>query len=83
MTTIEKLAALHETYSDSGTFSRVVDKLLETALSQHRQRLQRYLVDCKNSKNVSVWTRQPSTNVSKPANLAMQWISLNGQGFMN
>jgi len=45
VTTLEKLTTLQETYADNGTLGRVVDKLVETALNQHRQRLQRYQAD--------------------------------------
>jgi len=42
MTVAEKLQILKETYFDGKEFVLVVDKLLDTALSEHRLRLARY-----------------------------------------
>lgn len=42
MTPMEKLIVLQETYPDHNKFGLVVDKLVDAALSEHRQRLQRY-----------------------------------------
>ena len=42
MTTMEKLVVLRETDPDNSLLGSMVDKLLDAALSRHRQRLQRY-----------------------------------------
>lgn len=42
MTVLEKLHVLNETYLDGKEFVLVLDKLLDSALSEHRLRLARY-----------------------------------------
>lgn len=42
MTVSEKLQVLKETYFDGKEFGLILDKLLDTALSEHRLRLARY-----------------------------------------
>ena len=42
MDTRDKLQVLQDTYPDEAELSRVLDKLLDGALSQHRRRLERY-----------------------------------------
>ncbi|WP_017720295.1 hypothetical protein [Kamptonema formosum] len=42
MDTLRKLELLKESYSDPEELDLIVGKLLEVALSQHRQRLERY-----------------------------------------
>ena len=42
MDTLQKLEVLKGTYSDEADLDRVLGKLLDVALSQHRLRLERY-----------------------------------------
>lgn len=45
MDTIRKLEILKDTYSDQAQLNQIVDKLLDIALSQHRQNLEKYQHD--------------------------------------
>ncbi|MCL1464390.1 hypothetical protein [Argonema galeatum] len=42
MDTLRKLELLKDTYSDRAELDRILGKLLEIALNQHRERLERY-----------------------------------------
>ena len=42
MDTLRKLELLKDTYSDQAELDRILGKLLDVALSQHRLRLERY-----------------------------------------
>jgi hypothetical protein len=47
MTTLEKLEVLKDASVDANQFERVLDKLLEATLDQHKTRLARYIDEMK------------------------------------
>lgn len=79
----EKIEALREVTVDTEQFGRVLDKLLEAALSQQRLQMARYDLICVSLNATMVWILIPFIKNFNPESLAMTWIILSGLASMN